>query len=519
MTLADPPATRRALRRQASEQSATESLFAPLGATGLDQPAAAPETSAPEIPEPELSAPETPSEPPRTASTSTAPTGTALAWVDVQKVALGRSAPADLSAAASPLVTVEPDLLSDVRRRPSPRAVVAPLLVIGGLTAAYAATTLLWPLTAVTPTITAAQVQPASAPLAAPAWPAQGSAAVSVAGMPGALASTDEPGRIASITKVVTALLVLDRMPLAPGEQGPEYSFTWRDSSAYWQYRARAESALDVPVGGTLTQYQLLEGMLIGSANNYADRLALDLWPTDAVFANAAADWLDEHGVDGVTVVDPTGIEKGNTASPAALLTLAQRALQNPVIAEIVAKKSVELPGAGVVENTNDLLADAGVVGLKTGFLPPSYNLLSAKEITVGDTPVRMFASVLGQKSEKARADATRALYAQLESELQLIPSVTAGTVVGSVQTAWGEDVPIVTDADASVVLWNGASGVVASSFSLDDHRDEGDVVGAFTVTGPLDSETVEARLAADVEGPSAWWRLTHPLELFGLAG
>ena len=34
-----------------------------------------------------------------------------------------------------------------------------------------------------------------------------------------------------------------------------------------------------------------------------------------------------------------------------------------------------------------------------------------------------------------------------------------------------------------------------------------------------LDSDTVDLRLTGEIEPPSAWWRLTHPLELLGLAG
>jgi D-alanyl-D-alanine carboxypeptidase (penicillin-binding protein 5/6) len=447
--------------------------------------------------------------------------GVALGWVDTERIARSPKPSADLGAAMTPYIPVGTDLLAGApRRNPFRPGVLIPVGVFAALLALYSATTLLWPLTAVTPTIAEVQVQPIPAAPAAPAWPANGSAAISVGGMPGAaLASSDKQARIASITKVVTALLVLDEMPLDRGEQGPEYAFTWRDRSAYWAYLGGGESALDVPVGGTLTQYELLEGMLIGSANNYADRLARGLWPSDQVFSNAAEEWLDEHGIDGVTVVDPTGIEKGNKATPAALLALAQRALQNPIIAEIVAKKSVKLPGAGTVKNTNPLLADPGVIGLKTGFLPPAYNLLSAKEIMLGETKVRMYASVLGQKSNKERLAASRALYAQLEAELQLKPSVEGGTVVGNVKTAWGESVPVVTAGPASVVLWNGASGTVATKFDLGDSREAGDTVGSLTVAGPLDSATVDVRLDGDVEDPSAWWRLTHPLELFGLAG
>jgi len=441
---------------------------------------------------------------------------TALAWVHEASL-VAPSPPADLSTAATAYIPVEPDLLARAPRRSPLRAgVIVPTLVIASLAGAYAATTLLWPLHAVAPTVSAIQVQPAAAPAAVPVWPAAGSAAVSVDGIGGATASASDPRAIASITKVVTALLVLDEMPLALGEQGPEFRFGYGDTLAYWQYRANGESALDVPVNGSLTQYQMLEGMLIGSANNYADRLASNLYPSDAVFADAAMTWLSAHGVPGVTIVEPTGMDSRNAASPEALIALARKALAHPVIAEIVAQRSVELPGAGLVENTNALLADPGVVGIKTGTLD-TWNLLSAKDITVGDTPVRLIAAVLGQPDDTARLDASRALYAQLEAELQLQPSVTAGTLAGAVNTLWGDHVDIVVADDAAVVLWNGASGTVTTTYSLGESRERGDIVGSLSVDGPLDAATVDLRLASDIEGPSVWWRLTHPLDLFGL--
>jgi serine-type D-Ala-D-Ala carboxypeptidase (penicillin-binding protein 5/6) len=440
---------------------------------------------------------------------ASAPAGVvALTWVDEERIA-----PASAPAAEG----ARPDLLARApRRSPWRPGVLAPIALILLLALVYAATTLLWPLHAVAPKVEAVPVQPIAAPAAAPVWPAEGSAALTVAGMSGSVASTADAASIASITKVVTALLVLDQMPLAVGESGPEFRFSAADRAAYWQYRARGESALDVPVGGSLTEYQLLEGMLIGSANNYADRLAANLWPSDAVFASAAGAWLADHGVPGVTIVDPTGIEAGNTASPEALLTLAARAMAHPVIADIVGRESVQLPGAGTVENTNPLLADEGVVGIKTGSLA-AFNLLTGKDIAVNGIPVRAYVAVLDQPDRDARDAATRALYAQLEQELQLRPSITAGTVVGRVVTEWGEPVDIVAGADGSVVLWNGGAATLASEFALGEADEEGQSVGTLTVTGPLDAASVDLALAGDVEAPDAWWRLTHPLDLFGL--
>ncbi|GAA1923756.1 hypothetical protein GCM10009775_15130 [Microbacterium aoyamense] len=437
----------------------------------------------------------------------------ALTWVTEASL---RRSPASLTDGTKPEAEA-PDLLERrPRRSPFRPSVVVPTVLVAGVLGVYAAGALLWPLHEVAPSVEAMAVQPVPAAAAAPAWPAQGSASLSVAGIPGSLATTGDLQPMASITKVVTALVVLEEMPLAAGEQGPEFRFSYSDRARYWSYRDNGESALDVPVGGSLTEFQMLQGMLIGSANNYADRLAGNLWPTDAVFAAAANSWLRSHGIDGVTVVEPTGMDPGNVATPEALLALGQKALANPVIAGIVATPAVELPGAGLVQNSNGLLADPGVLGIKTGTLV-GYNLLSAKDITIGETVVRAYASVLIQPDDATRVAASRALYTQLEAELQPVPSVTAGTSVGRVTTEWGQDVPIVTTTDASVILWNGGSGTAETTFSLGDARAKGAEVGSLTVTGPLDRTTVDLQLGEDIEPPSAWWRLTHPLALLGL--
>lgn len=458
-----------------------------------------------------------PEHPVALAGAAPAPHKVAFSWVDEASFSQTVLAPRDPGAARP--ASAETDLLAKAPRRSPWRAgVLVPIAVILFLFGGYAATTLLWPLTAVTPTIAAVQVDPIPSAVTTPAWPAEGSGAVAVGGIGDVVASTEDAAPIASITKLVTALLVLDEMPLAVGEQGPDFRFTSGDRQAYWGYRNRGESSLDVPAGGSLTEYQMLEGMLIGSANNYADRLASTFWPSDAVFASAADTWLKAHGVPGIRIAEPTGFDKRNTASAAALIPLAQKALANPVIAEIVAKPVVDLPGAGRVENTNELLADPGVIGVKTGSLD-DFNLLAAKDVMVGDTAVRLYAAVLSQPDDAARFATTRALFAQLESELQVEPSVPVGTKVGTVETAWGDRADVVTDADASVVLWNGAAGTVATDIALGDSRSAGDTVGSLRVKGPLDSATVDVSLSNDIEPPSAWWRLTHPLELFGLAG
>lgn len=477
-----PPLTRRA-RREAAAAAA----------------AAPAETMAPAAPLPLTAAAD---------AVAPRPSRTALGWVDDE--ALGPwHPPADSG----------PDLLARPRRRPLLRPTI--LVPAGGipvLAAAYAAAALLWPLHAVAPTVAPVEVAPVTAPPSAPVWPEQGSAAVGVDGISSPAASTAAASSMASITKVVTVLMALEELPLAPGEQGRDFAFTFEDRAEYWDYLARGESALDVPVGESLTQYQLLQGILMGSAGNYTQRLADELWPGDRVFAAAAAAWLDRHGLRDITVVEPTGIEEANEAAPAALLPLADLALAHPVVAEIVRTRSVLLPGAGEIENTNSLLADPSMLGVKTGGLWEWYNLLSAQEITVDDTTVRLYATVLGQPSDALRDQESARLLDALAAEVSRPAVLAAGTVAGTVSTLWGASSDIVTAADGAVVLWNGATATTEPTFELDDARAAGDPVGSVAYTGPLDVDVIELRLTDDIEPPDAWWRLTHPLQLLGLA-
>lgn len=433
----------------------------------------------------------------------------ALAWLDDAAVTAVPT-PDPAADAAGPLVSSWP-------RAPFWRpATVTPIVTIGALVAAYAGTTLFWPLHEVTPAIAASTVEVAPGPASALAWPTSGGAAVSVTGFDPPLSSTGDALSMASIAKVISTMVVLEEMPLALGETGPEFYFP---TQTKWDYLANDESALDVPVGGYLSQYQLLEGTLIGSAGNYIDRLVYSLYPNDAIYAEAAARWLEAHGIEGITVVDPSGHNPEGTAPPEALIRLARVAMANPVFAEIVGKEGTELPGTGWVENTNAVLGDPGVVGVKTGMLNGYYNLLSTKDIEVAGATVRVYTVVQGQPNDDARWNETRMLFDTVAEELTPTVAVPAGTVVGQVTTQWGEPIEVRSLEDASLVLWNASPASAEVELTLGDARAEGTEVGTMTVAGPLGTTTVPVALAEDVEGPGAWWRLTHPAQLWGIDG
>ncbi len=408
--------------------------------------------------------------------------------------------------------------MSARRRRVGP--VLAPIVTAVLIAAAYVVACAVWPLNAVAPSVHAVEAEALAGPELSIDWPVDGGAAVAAVGADDSiLSSSDDVHPLASITKLASVLMVLERQPLEVGEEGPSYDFTIEDEYDLWGYISRGESRLEVPVDGSLTQYQLMQGILVGSANNWANRLVNEVFGSTEEFAAAAPKWLEENGLESMTLVEPTGIDWNNTASASDIARLGEIAMENPVIAEIVKQQEVELPGPGTVENTNDLLGEDGIVGIKTGTLLDNSNLVVAKELTVGDETATVVASILGQPDDESRDQVARSLLDQAGASLEPTLVLPAETTVAEISTAWGESAEVVTPEDVTLMTWDGETPKVSST-SVDGAigQGAGDAVGTLTVEASLASTETEVVLTDDIEGPDFWWRLTHPLALLGLA-
>jgi len=199
-------------------------------------------------------------------------------------------------------------------------------------------------------------------------WPAQGQAALSVVGV-GSLGTSGaaRPAPIASVTKIMTAYIVLADHPLAPGQQGPTMTVSAADAAAYPAQLAANLSLVKVTAGEVLTERQALEALLLPSANNIAAVLARwDAGSTDRFVArmNATARSL---GMTHTRYTDPSGYDDATVSTAADQVRLVDRAMRLPVFASTVATSSATLPVAGTVRNTNTLLGRDGFVGVKTG--------------------------------------------------------------------------------------------------------------------------------------------------------
>src|SRR5580692_4180679 len=195
--------------------------------------------------------------------------------------------------------------------------------------------------------------------LAAVSWPADGVSAADVSGFgvvagPGAT----RPVPIASVAKVMTAYVVLHDHPLPSGRSGPDIAVQPSEAAAY---------PSQVRDGETLTERQALEALLLPSADNMAWILARWDAGSQAAFAARMNDTARRLGMTGTSYTDPSGLDPSTTSTAADQVRLGIAAMRVPALAAITAESTAAVPVAGVVRNTNTLLGQDGIVGLKTG--------------------------------------------------------------------------------------------------------------------------------------------------------
>jgi serine-type D-Ala-D-Ala carboxypeptidase (penicillin-binding protein 5/6) len=345
-------------------------------------------------------------------------------------------------------------------------------------------------------------------------WPAQGEAALFVEGL-GEVGSSGgrTPVPMASTAKLMTALLVLEDRPLALNQPGPTITVTRADVNTYVAERNQNESVLPVVVGERLNEYQLLQGLLLPSASNFADLLAT--WDVGSVPAfvarmNARASAL---GMSATHYADVSGFSPLSVSIPSDLIALAQTALRQPALAQIVAQSQATLPVAGVIHNLDTLLGQGGVIGIKTGHTDQAGGcFVMAADLTIDGLSVRVYGAVMGQPNALAGAfKASTALLQGLKPALHLRPVVRANDVIARYRTAWEEVGAMVASESVAWVLLDGTA--VTRQVKLDalpamlPARTR---VGTMVLGAGRNQAEVSLITAAPINGPDAGWRLTR---------
>jgi D-alanyl-D-alanine carboxypeptidase (penicillin-binding protein 5/6) len=289
-------------------------------------------------------------------------------------------------------------------------------------------------------------------------WPAGAMAAVGASGV-GLIASSgnETPASAASVTKVMTALVVLTDKPLKRDEPGPTVTITDADVQSYQTDLANKESVVIVQAGEQLTELQLLEGLLIPSANNFAETLARwDAGSVDAFVASMNKRAGELHLAHS-TFADTSGASAKSVSTPTDLLALGMAAMKLEVFAQVVGMTEANLPLAGRVFNVDAALGQSGIIGIKTGSgLAEGANFLFAAQASIDGSEVTMYGCVMGLPTLARAFAAARALIGSVQSNLHVRRVIARNQAVARYATPWGGQSDLVSTSDVDLVEWPG---------------------------------------------------------------
>ncbi|MBC2181203.1 D-alanyl-D-alanine carboxypeptidase [Listeria booriae] len=217
--------------------------------------------------------------------------------------------------------------------------------------------------------------------------------------------NTDQKVPIASLTKLMTAYLVLESIH--------NKQLSWDEGLTLKRLDDPQAVSLQARTGKTYYSVQdLFATMMIMSANDAAEALAERVNSTDFVGEmNAKA---KELGLKKTKYVNATGLDNNGEESMSTagdLLILAKELISDyPEILETTSRTSYVTKDGNTVHTTNDLLQENevdGLDGLKTGFTDQAGYCLIATAVQNGD---RLIAVVLGSRTDNNRMKSAETL-------------------------------------------------------------------------------------------------------------
>jgi D-alanyl-D-alanine carboxypeptidase (penicillin-binding protein 5/6) len=245
------------------------------------------------------------------------------------------------------------------------------------------------------------------------------------------------PQPIASITKLMTALVVIENAGLSDVVRVTPYS------------AGALESTVHLRAGEELTVAELLRAMLIPSANDAAHMLALHVGEGSidrfVELMNAKARAL---GLSDTSFRNPHGLdEAGHVSSARDVTALVRYALGVPFVKAALEREEYSRHGR-VFPTTDDLLVSwPPLVGGKTGHTSAAGWSETAAASRNG---VTVYGTVLGSPSRRGRNDALRTLLDYGLGRYRPVQAVAPGRVYARVATGYGQpDVELMAESAA----------------------------------------------------------------------
>lgn len=182
--------------------------------------------------------------------------------------------------------------------------------------------------------------------------------------------NADAPKQIASTTKIMTALVVLENC-------SPEELVTIPAECAGVE-----GSSMYLKAGEKYTVRELLYGMMLHSGNDAAAAVACHVSGSIPEFAKLMNERAEKIGCEDTYFANPHGLDaEGHHSTARDMAKIASEAMNNALFEEIVSTKSITISGRTFRNHNKLLWSYDGAVGIKTGYTKSSgRSLVSCAE-------------------------------------------------------------------------------------------------------------------------------------------
>ncbi|MEV8532864.1 hypothetical protein [Streptomyces sp. NPDC051211] len=351
-------------------------------------------------------------------------------------------------------------------------------------------------------------------------YPSDGQSYMAAAGL-GTVGSSGEqkPVPIASVTKAMTAYIILRDHPLKKGEKGPMIPIDKLAESEGKKDKSDNESTLNtVKEGDQISEYDAIAALMIPSANNIARLLAR--WDTGGdqeAFVKKMNDTAKELGMTNTTYTDPSGLDSTTVSTAEDQVKLGLKIVEMEALVAITRLPKWTDASGKEWRNWNDLVPFNGSLGIKTGSTTKGGgNLLFAAEKKVGKTNQLIVGAVLGQHKTPILGTAIAASKDMMLATQKMLtgePVVKKGQVVGYVDDGLGGRTPVAATADVEAVGWPSVTVAIKlgdGGGSLPQSAKAGTEVGMLTVGEGASQVKVPVVLKSDLIAPGIGSKLTR---------
>jgi len=364
------------------------------------------------------------------------------------------------------------------------------------------------------PVIKANQLTPTSATInkSAIAWPSYGQAAIGTQEY-GVLDSSGQkqPAPTASVAKITAVLSVLKQKPLELGKQGPIITLTADDAALYDKYVEQGGSVVPVNVGEEMSEYQMLQAVLLPSANNLADTLVTWAFGSMEAYLQYANNYAKELGMGQTNFADASGFSEQTVSNAQDLVLMGIKAMQQPVIAEIVNQKEANLPIAGNVKNVNFLLGQNEIIGIKTGNTDAAGGcyLFAAKHKYVNGQEITLIGAIMNAPNLQTAMQSSLPIINTGIEGFKLTKVINKDLVLGRYNLPWGGSIDAIAGNDLSLLVWKDETPKVKVSLNqINSKQTISSIVGTVEVQTKTSKQTVNIITKSAIPQPSWHWRL-----------